>query len=107
MSERRDFPAWIYIASFILIVVVAILPIIVTIIGIAVAQVYGCQITESAVSPCLIGGTDYGADLQAAGNSFWLILLSAPVAFLIFLVWLAIFIIHLVVANRRRRAVAP
>jgi hypothetical protein len=105
---RRDFPAWIYITSFLVIAVVSILPIIITIVAVGIAQANGCGISESFVSPCLIGGTDYGAALQSAGNSFWLLLFSMPIGFLLFVVWLVAFITHLVVAGgRRKAAVAP
>jgi hypothetical protein len=104
MRARRDFPAWIYITSFLLIALLSILPIIVTVVAVGVAQSYGCTISESNVNPCLIGGTDYGAMLQWTGNSFWMLLISMPAGFVLFVVWLIAFIAHLVIANRRRKA---
>lgn len=105
-SARRDFPAWIYITSFLVIAVIAILPIVITIVAVGIAGANGCQISESFVSPCLIGGTDYSAALQSGGNSFWLLLFSMPAGALLFLIWLVSFIVHLVIANRRRKVVA-
>ena len=105
-SRRRDFPAWIYITSFLLILAIGLLPLFATMAGIAIADANGCQISESFVSPCLIGGTDYGQTVQALGNSFWLFIISMPIAFVLFIVWLIVFVIHLMIAGRRRKAAA-
>ena len=105
-TKRRDFPAWIYITTFFVIVVVALLPLLITIVAIAVANAYGCQVDESSVHPCIIGGIDHGADLQAGAMMFWFFLFSVPLAFVLFVVWLIVFIIHLVAAsNARKRAI--
>ena len=104
--RRRDFPAWIYITTFFLIVLLAFLPILATVVGVAIAGANGCQISESNVSPCVINGTDYGDAMQTAGNAFWLSLYSFPLAVVLFVLWLIIFIIHLVIAGRRRKAMA-
>lgn len=104
--RRRDFPAWIYITTFFLIVLLAFAPIITTIIGVSIAGANGCQINEANVSPCVINGTDYGSTMQSLGMSFWFTLYSFPLAIVLFIVWLVIFIVHLVVAGRRRKAAA-
>ena len=106
MSAQRNFPAWIYITSFFAIALLSILPVIVTVIAVGVAQSYNCQINESYVSPCLIGGTDWGSTLQWTGNSFWMLLISMPAGFVLFVIWLIVFILHLVAANKRRKAVS-
>jgi hypothetical protein len=104
IARRRGFPAWAYITSFFAIVVVALLPLLVTMVAIGIAGANGCQINESSVQPCIIGGTDYGADLQGFAFSFWFFLFSVPLALALFVVWLIVFVIHLVVANNRRKA---
>ena len=107
VPARKNFPAWIYITSFLVIVVIAMLPLLITIVAIAVANAYGCQVDESSVHPCIIGGIDHGADLQAASMMFWFFFMSVPLAFVLFLIWLVIFIIHLTRANAaRKRALA-
>jgi hypothetical protein len=102
--RRRDFPAWIYITSFLLIVLLGILPILTTVVGVAMANAYGCQVDESSVHPCLINGADQGELLQSLGNSFWFTLYTLPLAFLLFHVRLVVIIVHLVIAGRRRKA---
>jgi hypothetical protein len=105
-TRRRDFPAWIYITSFFVIVLFALLPLITTLIAVGIAQANDCRVDESSVHPCIINGVDHGADLQAAANSFWLTFISVPAAFLLFIVWLVVFIIHLMRSGRNRKAAA-
>ena len=105
-ARRRDFPAWIYITSFFVIVVVALLPLITTLIAVGIAQANDCRVDESSVHPCIISGVDHGADLQAAANSFWLTFISVPAAFVLFIVWLVVFVVHLMAAGRKRKAAA-
>src|SRR5437763_1241150 len=100
---RRDFPAWIYITSFFLIVVIALLPMLTTFTAIGIANAYDCQVDESGLHPCLIGGTDYGEWLQAGAMSFWFILVSMPAGFVLFIGWLIVFILHLRALGKKRK----
>jgi hypothetical protein len=104
--KRRDFPAWIYITSFFVIVLIALLPIFTMIVAVSVANAYGCQITEGVVSPCMIGGSDYGSLLQAGGISFWYLLFTMPLGFVLFVIWLIVFLIHLARFGKRRKVMA-
>ena len=105
--KRRDFPAWRYVVSLIVIVLIGILPILITLVAVGIASANGCQVDESSVHPCILGGIDHGADIQAASFAAFLFLVSGPVAFVLFLIWLVIFIIHLVrFGNARKAALA-
>jgi hypothetical protein len=101
MSAR--FPMGIYWIFFALIALFAIAPIFVTIFAAAIANANGCQLSEGLLTPCVINGVDYGSELQAAGIGIFYILLTMPVAFVLFIVWLTVLLIH---RGRHKRAIA-
>lgn len=92
--SARAFPWAIYWVLLALIGLVGIAPIITTIFAAAIANAYGCNISEGLLNPCIIGGTDYGYDLQFGGMSFLYIFLTFPFAFVLFLIWLVVLLVH-------------
>ena len=90
----RRFPTVVYAILFFLIAVIAMLPLLTTIIAAAVTNAYGCNISEGVLNPCIINGTDYGSLLQFGGMSFLYIFLTWPVAFVLFIIWLIVLLIH-------------
>lgn len=93
-ATPRRFPWAIYWIVFALIAVFAVLPIVTTIVAVAVTGAYGCNINESVASVCQIGGTDMGYWLQFGGMSFLYIFLTFPIGFVLFIVWLIVLLIH-------------
>jgi hypothetical protein len=91
---------WILLA---LIVLFAMLPILVTIFAAAIANANGCQISEGLLTPCVINGVDYGSELQVGGIAIFYMFLTFPLAFVFFLVWLTVLLIH---RGRHKRAFA-
>ena len=94
-------PMGIYWTLFALIVLIGILPLLTTLFAVGVAQANGCTISESVLSPCVIGGTDWGYWLQFGGISALYLLLTFPVAFVLFIIWLVVLLIHRGVIRRR------
>lgn len=100
MSAPR-FPMWIYWVLLALIVVLAGAPVIVTAVAAAIADANGCTISEGLLNPCVIDGVDHGADLQAAGMAALYVLLTLPLAFVLFIVWLIVLLVHRGMFRRR------
>jgi hypothetical protein len=103
MSTAR-FRMGIYWILFTLIVLFAMAPIFVTLFAAGIATANGCQLSEGLLTPCVIDGVDYGRELQAAGIAIFYMLLTFPVAFVLFLVWLTVLLIHR--GRFKRRAIA-
>jgi hypothetical protein len=102
-SPRR-FPWAVYWALFGLIFVLGNLPVLTTVVAAAVANAYSCNISESVLNPCIINGTDWGSDLQFGGMSFLYLFLTWPVAFVLFVIWGIVLIVHRVNFKRRNPA---
>ena len=102
--ESRRFPWVVYWILFALIFVLGNVPVVTTIVAAAVANAYGCNISEGVVSPCVIGGTDWGSDLQFGGMSFLYLFVTWPVAFVLFVAWGVVLLIHRINFSRRKPA---
>lgn len=100
MSTPR-FPMGVYWWLLALIVLIAVLPLVTTLLAVGVASANGCTLNEGVLTPCIIGGTDYGALPQFGGISVFYFLLTVPVAFVLFLVWVTVLILHRTVFRRR------
>jgi hypothetical protein len=100
MSAPR-FPMAIYWVLLALIVLVGILPLLTTLIAVGIAEANGCTISESVLAPCLIGGADWGYWLQFGGISALYLLVTFPVGFVLFIIWLVVLLIHRGVFRRR------
>ena len=100
----RRFPWAAYWIVFGLIFVLGNLPIVTTIVSAAIANAYGCNISEGLLNPCVINGTDWGYDLQFGGMSFLYIFLSWPLAFVLFIIWLIVLLVHRSRFKRRNAA---
>jgi hypothetical protein len=94
VAPARRFPMGIYWLLLGLIAVIALLPLVTTLTAVGVAEAYGCQISEGLRTPCIIDGQDWGELLQFGGISFWYLLLTWPVAFVLFVAWLVVLLIH-------------
>jgi hypothetical protein len=100
MSDAR-FRMGIYWWLLGLIVLVGVLPLLTTLFAVGIAEANGCTINESVLTPCIIGGTDWGYWLQFGGISALYLLLTFPVAFVLFVIWLIVLLIHRGVFRRR------
>ena len=100
-SAPRRFPWAVYWILFGLIFILGNLPILTTVVSAAVTNAYGCNISEGLLNPCIIGGRDWGSDLQFGGMSFLYIFLTFPVAFVLFIVWLIVLLVHRAGFKRR------
>lgn len=55
-----------------------------------VALLAGCRVDEGAPHPCVIAGNDIGNELYAMGVMGWLMLATAPIAFVATGLWVII-----------------
>ena len=94
MNGVRRFPWWVYWLLLAVIVILANLPLIATLIAASIAGANDCTMTEGVVAPCMIGGQDWGPDLQGYGNSFWFVLVSWPAGLVLFVIWLIVLLVH-------------
>ena len=103
MSAAR-LPMGIYWVLFALIVLLGMLPLFTTLFAVGIAEANGCTISESVLTPCVIGGTDWGYWLQFGGMSVLYIFLTFPLAFVVFIIWLIVLLIHRGIFRRRGTA---
>lgn len=90
----RRFPWAVYWILFAVIGLIAMLPLFTFFLSIALTDAYNCNISESVRSVCEIGGTDMSEWLQVGMFSFLYLFVSWPVAFVLFVVWLIVLLIH-------------
>ena len=97
----RRFPWLVYWILFALICILGVLPVFTTVFSAAIASAYGCNITEGLKYPCIINGQDWGDWLQFGGLSIFYIFLTFPLAFVLFIVWLIVLLVHRSMFKRR------
>ena len=97
----KAFPWAVYWVVFALIFVIGCLPIFTTVLAVVVTNAYGCTESEGLLNPCVIGGTDYGQLLQFGGMSFLYIFVTWPLAFVLFILWLIVLLVHRGIFKRR------
>ena len=93
-TTPRRFPWAVYWILFAVIGLIAMLPLFTFFLSIALTDAYNCNISESVRSVCEIGGTDMGEWLQAGMFSFFYLFITWPAAFVLFIVWLIVLLIH-------------
>ena len=94
----------VYWLLFGLIALIGLLPFITMMVSIVLAGAYNCNINESIASVCQIGGQDMGAWIQAGMFSIFYFILSLPLAFVLFVVWLIVLLIHQSRFKKRKAA---
>lgn len=99
----RRFPWPVYITILVVILVLAATPVVLTIIGGALASANNCQLDEGSVHPCIIGGVDRGELVYTLGMMGWLMLASLPLGVVAAGIWLFVLVIHRVGFYRRNR----
>jgi hypothetical protein len=92
--RSRRFPWLVYWILFALIAILAVLPVFTTVLAAAIANAYDCNISESVKAVCMINGQDWGDWLQFGGLSVLYIFLTFPLAFVLFIIWLIVLLIH-------------
>ena len=97
------FPWLAYWLLLAVIFVIGMLPFITFFVSIGIADAYGCTVNESAANACMIGGSDMGSWLQFGAFSILYVFVTWPLAFVLFLVWLLVLLVHR--SGFRRRSV--
>ena len=69
--------------------VVLLIPLVVAILGAALAGVLGCQVSEAGPTACFIGGYDWGELLMNMVMMGWLALISMPILMVVLGLWFA------------------
>ena len=69
--------------------VVLLIPLVVAILGAAMAGVLGCQVSEAGPTPCFVAGFDWGNLLLNMVMMGWLALVSVPILMVILGLWAA------------------
>ena len=67
--------------------VVLLIPLVVAILGAAMAGVLGCQVSEAGSTPCFVAGFDWGNLLLNMVMMGWLALVSVPILSVILGLW--------------------
>ena len=95
-----------YWLVFVLILLFSVFPIFLMATGIVIAGDHGCTINEGNTTPCMIDGTDWGPTLVFFGLSPLFLIATFPLAFVFFLIWLIILLVHRSRWNKRQRGLA-
>lgn len=81
------------VRNYLLLMLLTTAPLISAYLASSIGAVYGCQVDESGVHPCVVHGVDVGRVLAAMFTLGWLALLTVPggglaiVAYTIKLLW--------------------
>jgi len=81
-------------ASFAIIVLFAIAPLISLIIGGGIAAALGCELDEGTVHPCLFMGTDLGETLYVMTVAMWFSMFTFPIGAVALVIWLIVVSVH-------------
>jgi hypothetical protein len=93
MSARR-FP-WVLVA----IAIFAVSPAIIAIIAGLIQSAFDCT-----ANTCMVGGSNWASTLGSMQLGFWLIIVTWPIASMIFTVWLIVLAVHLWRRSKAERA---
>jgi hypothetical protein len=96
----------VFIILLVLILLVAFGPALVAVGSQETAELaFGCQADLNRVTPCVIGGKDYGQTLYDLGFAIWYSYLTLPAGLVLFVLWtIAATIVFLGwLADRRRK----
>ena len=104
MDAPRRFGMKGYWIALVAILIFSVLPMVSGMTAAAIAEANGCILNEGTSHPCIVLGMDWGDLLYAMGVLTWLMFFTFPAAFVLFLVWIAVLVIHRI-AWRRKGAV--
>jgi hypothetical protein len=102
MPRPRRFPWGWYGLAFLIIVVIALLPLIGVVVAGAIAESHGCTLHEGFSNPCMVGGVDQGSTLYSFFVLGWLMLATIPIGAGALCVWLLALVVHRVLWGRRK-----
>jgi hypothetical protein len=90
-----------WLESLIAIVIIAIAPLIPSLIALAIATPLGCELNEGGTAPCVIAGVDFGVPLTVMALTGIFVVFTLPLGLILFSIWC---IAAGVVFFRRRRS---
>ena len=99
-AQAARFPWSIYWVLLAVLLVFAIGPLISVMVSIGLADMGGCVLNEAGVHPCMMLGLDLGGLLAFMFIMGWFSLVTLPLGIGLFLVWLAVIIIHRIAWGR-------
>ncbi len=82
-----------------LLLLVGLLPVISILVASAISALAGCNVNEGIITPCVIGGTDYGETLAYLFTFGWMIFFTLPLV----IIGAALLLIRLVQSLLARR----
>ncbi|SEQ22772.1 hypothetical protein SAMN05428969_2298 [Devosia sp. YR412] len=101
MSEPRKFGMKWYWIALVAIAIFSVFPMITGISAAFIAEANGCILNEGSSNPCIIAGVDWGDTLYTMGVLTWLMFATFPLAFVLFIIWVIVLIIHRTVWRRK------
>jgi hypothetical protein len=75
------------------IVAIGIGPWISVAIAASIAESNGCELNESEITPCVVGGEDLGETLYTMGMMGWIGIATCPIALVMLVIYLLVVII--------------
>ena len=102
-AQRSHAILWLGV-TFVVIVVLAALPLISTFIAGAIANVLGCTVNEGGASTCMFMGKDIGETLAEMFVLGWLAFVTLPYGLVALAIWLVAACVVAAVKWRHRRS---
>ena len=99
------FHGLIHVLVIFLILLLAFSPFIGAMAAGTIANVYGCQLDEGSIHPCMVNGRDIGQTLYTFGVLGWLGLATIPIGLVVLGIYLVIVILFYLVRWYRRNRV--
>jgi hypothetical protein len=92
----------ILIITLILIVLFALAPFIIGVLGQTIAESIGCKVDLNRAIPCVVNGKDWGGLFYQMGFATWYFVLTIPIGGVLFVIWLVPATIVFLASLRRR-----
>lgn len=89
------------------IIVLALSPLLATMVAGSIANANGCDLDEGSIHPCVVNGRDIGRDLYTWAMLGWLGIATVPLGLAVLGIYLAVVIVVSLIRWARRRKAQP
>ena len=103
-GRPRRFPWLPYVLVLLVMLFLALAPVISVFAAFWVAEAHHCVLHEGFTNPCIVNGADVGDTLYFMLVMGWFAIASLPLGAMALAALLVVFLLHLLLWHRRRRA---
>ena len=94
-------PKRLMIWALVLILLLGAFPLLSLLPAVLFASVFGCQLDEGSVRPCVALGLDFGGLLYPMAVGGWFVMFTIPLTGLALIVWLVVLVVLLFMRRHR------